>query len=87
MKQTINAEMFAEAFARFDRTDNFTRPALYALYNYLVDREEETGEEMVLDVIELCCSWCECETSEEAEEVSRGGVVIAFDGGFVVCRG
>ena len=64
MKQTINKSEFTAAFHQMDRGDNFSHTGLLALYHYLVDLEEETGEEMDLDVIALCCEFSEYDLEE-----------------------
>ena len=55
MKQTVNFSMFCDAFSI--RKENFTYDGLEALYNYLENLEEETGDEIDLDVIALCCEY------------------------------
>ena len=55
MKQTVNEFMFMEAFKDMNRMDNFTPEALRALFAFLEEMEEDTGEESELDVIALCC--------------------------------
>lgn len=59
MKQTINFNDFRQAFIDYDRTENFSDEGLELLFNWLIDIEEDTGEEMELDVIALCCDFCE----------------------------
>ena len=68
MKQTINKSEFTAAFHQMDRGDNFSHAGLLALYHYLVDLEEETGEEMDLDVIALCCEFSEYDLEELQQE-------------------
>lgn len=55
MKQTIDYYDFRDAFARYDRIDNFSREGLVLLFNYL----EECDPDMELDVIALCCDYSE----------------------------
>jgi len=59
MKQTINFYGFCDAFRACDRNDSFTYAGKKALYNYLTNYEEETGEELDLDIIALCCEYTE----------------------------
>lgn len=68
MKQTINQSQFIDAFASVGRADQsqasersaaFSYEALVALYEYLTERDEETGEETELDPIAICCEWSE----------------------------
>lgn len=53
----INFSDFINAFDRFDRRDNFTLSGLSALFNYLEDIEQDTGQPIELDVIALCCDY------------------------------
>ena len=63
MKQTVNEHDFTEAF-RSIRPDNFSYDGLKALYTWLEDYEDNTGEEMELDVIALCCDFSEMTLDE-----------------------
>lgn len=64
---------FANAFERKGRGDQFSRAGLRALFDYLEQMEEETGEQIELDVIEFCCEYIEV----EADELDEAGEVIA----------
>jgi len=55
MKQTINEFMFMEAFKDMGRMDNFTPDALRLIFRHFEELEEDTGQEMELDVIAICC--------------------------------
>lgn len=57
MKTTVTSFDFIDAFRRYDRFDQFGREALEALFAYLEEMEADTGEEMKLDVIALCCDY------------------------------
>ena len=59
MKTTISRYDFERAFVDAGRKDQFSYEALGLLYDYLEEYEESTGEEIVLDVIALCCDYCE----------------------------
>lgn len=48
------------------RPDNFSYSALHALFDYFDEIEEDTGEEMELDVIGICCEYAEYDTAFEA---------------------
>ena len=65
MKQTINFYDFSDAFRKAGRADNFTYEGQRALFEYLEGYEEDTGEEIELDVIALCCEYTEYENIEE----------------------
>tara|TARA_R110001606_G_scaffold354116_1_gene504782 strand:+ start:228 stop:530 length:303 start_codon:yes stop_codon:yes gene_type:complete len=59
MKQTINFYDFSNAFHKAGRGNQFTYDGLKALFDYLEEYEESTGEEMELDVVALCCDYAE----------------------------
>ena len=59
MKQTVNLHEFRDAFYRMGRKDQFSYEAQEIIFNYLKDWEQETGEEIELDVIALCCDYAE----------------------------
>jgi len=65
MKQSVNQLDFRAAFNQMDRGDNFTPDALDALFEYLEEYEQDTGAEIELDVIALCCDFTEAESLEE----------------------
>jgi hypothetical protein len=59
MKTTVSRYDFERAFVDADRKENFSYEGLNALFDYLEDYEEQTGEEIELDVIALCCDYNE----------------------------
>jgi len=67
MKTTVSRYDFERAFVDADRKENFSYEGLKALFDYLEDYEEQTGEEIELDVIALCCDYSE----ETAEDIAR----------------
>ena len=67
MKQTINEYQFKDAF-QSSRPDNFSYEGLTALYDYLEQYEEDTGQEIELDVIGLCCDFTEYDSLEEFQK-------------------
>ena len=69
MKQTINEYQFRDAFMAI-RPDNFSYEGLTALYGYLEQYENDTGTEMELDVIAICCDFAESTPSEIRQNYS-----------------
>lgn len=59
MKQTVSNRDFVEAFRAYGRLDNFSYEALDLLFNYFEECEEGTGQEIELDVVAICCEYCE----------------------------
>jgi hypothetical protein len=67
MKETVNESRFIQAFNTL-RPEQFSRPALVALFDYLDQLEQDLGEEQELDVIAICCDWTEYKDAIEAAE-------------------
>ena len=59
MKTTINFTDFCDAFRNYDRNENFSYEGKQALFEYLEEFEDSTGEEIELDIIALCCDYNE----------------------------
>lgn len=66
MHISVNSSMFADAFRNMGRENQFSREALEALFNYLEEYEQDTGEDLELDVIGLCCDFTEYSNAIEA---------------------
>jgi hypothetical protein len=64
MKQTVYFEDFYNAF-KSSRPNQFSYQGLKSLYEYLIQYEEDTGEELNLDVIALCCDYTEYKNFQE----------------------
>ena len=64
MKKTINFYEFCDSFGE-DRKNQFSYNGKKALFEYLEQYEEDTGEEIELDTIALCCNFTEYETAIE----------------------
>jgi len=58
MKQTVLIWEFQNWFEKH-RPNNFSRAGLTALWEYLEEYEESTGEEIDFDPIALCCEYTE----------------------------
>jgi hypothetical protein len=76
MKQTIGFCQFCDAFRDADRNENFSYAGKKLLFDYLENFEDETGEEIELDVIALCCDFDE-----------RGWLDVARDYPITDCDG
>jgi hypothetical protein len=64
MKDTINIYQFQNWFQE-NRPNNFSRTGQVALFDYLEQYEEDTGEEIEFDPIALCCEYTEYEDLDE----------------------
>lgn len=69
MKQTIGLSQFTDEFMAI-RPNNFSLEGLEILFNGLEELEEDTNEEMELDVIALCCDFSEMTINEIIETYS-----------------
>jgi hypothetical protein len=63
MKNTLSLYDFQNAFDSV-RPDNFSYEGLTVLFDYLENLEQDTGEEIELDVIALCCDFEEMRPEE-----------------------
>lgn len=68
MKQTINEHQFIHAFEDMGRGNQFSYEGRAALFAYLTQLEEDTGEEIEFDVIALCCDYAEYENLAEFQK-------------------
>ena len=94
MKQTVNFCDFQDAFRAHDRKDQFSYAGKRALFDYLEEYEKDTGEEMELDIVALCCDFAEYSDIEELkkdypdiediDDLRDNTTVIEFDNGFIV---
>ena len=66
MKTIVTQYSFVESFRACGRESQFSRTALYALFEYLERFEEDTDTELELDPIALCCEWCEYPSALDA---------------------
>lgn len=62
MKTTVSRYDFERAFADADRKENFSYEGLGLLFDYLEEYEQDSGQEIELDVIALCCEYAEEDT-------------------------
>jgi hypothetical protein len=65
MYQNINFYQFCDSFSD-QYKNNFTYEGKKALFDYLEEVEDSTGEKIELDVIALCCDYSEYANAYEA---------------------
>ena len=65
---TVSSYDFERAFADMGRNDSFSASGLNALYEYLEEYSEGTGEPIELDVIGLCGDFSEHDVADLREE-------------------
>lgn len=66
MHITVDFPLFVDAFRNTGYENKFSYEALEALFNYLEEYEQDTGEEIELDVVGLCCEFAEYSNAIEA---------------------
>ena len=87
MKTTVTFSEFHDSFKRMDRDGQFSYEGFRVLFEYFEQYEEETNEDIELDVIAICCDFeesdaqaiiesysLECEEGEE-EETARAYLI------------
>lgn len=81
MKQTVTLHSFRRAFELAGRSNHFSHEGLEVLFNLIESFEEDTGEDIELDVVGLCCEWQELSITEiraeyqEAEEMTYEEII------------
>jgi len=65
MKQTISFLQFQEAFYNMYKQNQFSYKGKKALFEYLEEYEDNTDEQIELDIIALCCDYVEYDNLEE----------------------
>ena len=68
MKQLVDFNTFAQSFVLMGRREQFSYSGLRALFDYMEEFENETGTEIELDVIALCCDYVELDEDEAREQ-------------------
>jgi hypothetical protein len=70
MKTTVYLSDFRDAFKRAGRGEQFTYEGLELIYDYIDEYERDSGEEIELDVIALCCEWSELSPEDIIDQYS-----------------
>jgi len=66
MYQEITSSDFSDWFLTSETyKNNFSYKGLKSLYNYLVDLEEDTGDNIEFDPVAICCEYSEYKNLEE----------------------
>lgn len=84
MYQSINVHQFRQAFIDMDRKDQFSYEGLTALFEFLEEMSEDTGQDFELDVIALCCDFSEMGLDEilsEYPDLFDQDEMVEMDGG------
>ncbi len=78
MKQTVSFYDFEQAFHHFGRLEQFGYDGLRVLFDWIESYEEDSGEELELDVIALCCDYAHDTVEEiaQAREINIEGLDV-----------
>lgn len=68
--QTLSKSSFIDAFTHSSRKDQFSYEALEAIFEYLEEYSDSTGENVELDIVGICCEWTEAHWSDIAFDYS-----------------
>jgi hypothetical protein len=60
----VTKHSFIDAFKQSSRKDQFSYEALEAIFEYLEDYSNDTGENVELDIVAICCEWVEMSWQE-----------------------
>lgn len=66
--QTLDKYSFIDAFKQSSRKDQFSHEALEAIFDYLEEYSESTGEPVELDIVAICCDWTEADWKTIADD-------------------
>jgi len=66
--QTVDFSIFDQAFRDYNRQDNFSRVALREIFEMLDSVSDDTGENIELDVIAICCDFSELSVEDFVKE-------------------
>lgn len=68
MKTTVTPHQFVEAFRACGRETQFSRAALFALFEHFEIIEQYQDEEIEFDPIGICCEFAEYSSAREAAD-------------------
>jgi len=68
MKQTVYLSDFRDAFTHSDHKEQFSYEALGVLFDHIKEIEDDLGEEIEFDMLEICCNYTETTADEIAND-------------------
>jgi len=94
MITNVNFCEFCDAFHAHKRQDQFSYEGKKALFDYLEQYEQDTGENVELDIIALCCEYTEYtdiatviseyDCIDNMDDLQDHTMVIEFDEGIII---
>ena len=91
----LNFYDFKREFEDYNRDKQFTLQGLSALYEYVLELSEDSGENYNIDVIELCTTFTEYESVNQALEdygltnygqLEENTIVLPLDDGKIIIQ-
>jgi len=64
--QTLTKSSFVDTFKQSSRKYQFSYDALEAIFDYLEEYSDSTGENVEFDIVAICCDWAEMTWNEIA---------------------
>lgn len=64
--QTLTKASFINTFQQSSRKDQFSYEALEAIFDYLEECSNDSGENVEFDIVSICCDWAEMSWNEIA---------------------
>ena len=86
---------FKKEFEDYNRDKQFSLQGLSALYDYVLELSDESGENYKLDVIELCTTFTEYESISQAlkeydlstyHQLAESTVILPLDDGNIIIQ-
>lgn len=65
---SVDSYLFMSQVEAYGRMNQFGYDGWLELFDYLEDQEDQTGQEMELDIIALCCDYARYSSLEEYNE-------------------
>ena len=72
MKTTVDFSDFVDGFTKLDRKDQFSHDGLKLIFDFLENFEEEYGEEIEFDPIDICSEFTETTVPEFNSDYGYG---------------
>lgn len=79
MIQTVNLSEFRSAFHNMGRGEQFSYEALGCIFEYYEQYEQDTGEQVELDVIAICCDLSELTPDDFRDQYAVPGDTSVMD--------
>ena len=79
MKKTLTKQDFINEFENSYRKENFSYQGLERLFDYFDQLEKESGCEIEMDIIAICCNYVEFDNINELKKKYEIPSYLSFD--------